>query len=171
MKCLVLSDTHDRVDVVKRILGKELPNVELILHAGDLVHPDSMRMFADVEVPVFYSMGNNEEGMEEELILAGQAMGIHVALDICTLTIAGKKVAMTHLPSTAEHLAQKHIYDIIIFGHTHRQKLVQKNPLIFNPGDVQGRFGDPAYAVLDTEAMAVRFETISPREKVFHFED
>ena len=69
------------------------------------------------------------------------------------LELDGKRIFMAHDPSFALRVAAFASYDAVFFGHTHiAEQQMQGSTLLANPGDLQGRYGSPSYAIYDTKA-------------------
>ena len=136
MKIGVLSDTHMRLpDEIPQEILKTLSNVDLIVHAGDIVTLEvleGLRQLGEVKA-VRGNMDSVElRGLlpEKEVIVAG-----------------GKKIGITH-GSGAPWGIEKRVrdlfddVDIIIYGHSHVAKNGQIGGIFFfNPGYGKSSFG------------------------------
>jgi uncharacterized protein len=118
----LISDTHG---LVRPDVFPALEGVGLILHAGDVGEAvlDELSAIAPVEA-VF---GNTDPTDDPRL---------KQAID---RTIGGLRVHVSHgheLGSpTPERLLAKYDADVIVYGHTHQQKVVETNGrLVINPG-------------------------------------
>jgi hypothetical protein len=118
----LISDTHG---LVRPDVFPALEGVGLILHAGDVGEAvlDELSAIAPVEA-VF---GNTDPTDDPRL---------KQAID---RTIGGLRVHVSHgheLGSpTPERLLVKYDADVIVYGHTHQQKVVEANGrLVINPG-------------------------------------
>lgn len=135
----LISDTHGliRPDVHTAFAG-----VDEILHAGDVGGPDildELRLIA----PVRAVRGNTDPV---------DAPALADALDI---TLGGVRVHVSHGHEVGrlspENLAARYDADIVIYGHTHRQRVDRIGErLIVNPGAAGPRRFDiePAVALL-----------------------
>ena len=133
MRIGLIADTHmpfrgatlwDEVDEVFR-------GVDLILHAGDIVHPvvlDRLEALA----PVLAARGNNDAGIEDRRILDLQWLELH-----------GQTLAVIHdtEPESQPIEVVRKLYlqgrhaDIIVTGHTHMERLdFREGVLQINPG-------------------------------------
>jgi uncharacterized protein len=145
MKVGLISDTHGRL---RPAVFERLAGVDVILHAGDVGPPDVLDEL-DALAPVHAVMGNTD--MHE---LRPRAH------DVLELELEGRKVVVLHghqLGSpTPEALRAAHAdADIIIYGHTHRQRVdTVDGCLIINPGAAgPARFDlKPTVAVLTLES-------------------
>jgi uncharacterized protein len=123
----LISDTHGlvRPDVVGALEG-----VELILHAGDVGEGvlDELATIAPIEAVY----GNTDPTDDPRLRQSIER------------TIGGLRVHVSHgheLGSpTPEKLLAKYDADVIVYGHTHQQKVVQVGErLVVNPGAAGAR--------------------------------
>lgn len=118
----LISDTHG---LVRPEVFPALAGVELILHAGD-VGEDVLEELAAI-APVLAVFGNTDP--REDVRLA----------ESIERTIEGVRIHVSHgheLGSpTPERLLAKYDADVIVYGHTHQQKVVEAGGrLVVNPG-------------------------------------
>jgi len=134
----LISDTHG---LVRPEVFTALDGVELILHAGDVGTGvlDELSTIAPIEAVY----GNTDSPDDPQL---------RQSID---QTIGGVRVHVSHgheLGSpTPERLLAKYDADVIVYGHTHQQKVLETNGrLVVNPGAAgQRRFRlKPSVAVL-----------------------
>ena len=136
VKVGVVSDTHldGFDDNLQKIIARHFSDVDLILHAGDLVELAALEIFSPKEVKaVCGNMDNRRvrEKLPEQLILE----------------INGFKFGLMHGWGSPWGLEEKILMrlgdvDCVVYGHTHKPANYQKNKvLFFNPGSaVQRRF-------------------------------
>jgi len=118
----LISDTHGlvRPDVFQALQG-----VELILHAGDV--GENVLEEPAVIAPVVAVYGNTDPTDDPRLMQSIER------------TIGGLRIHVSHgheLGSpTPERLLAKYDADVIVYGHTHQQKIVEiDGRLVVNPG-------------------------------------
>jgi len=141
MKIGVLSDTHDRLPVLRRAvtLFRRL-QVQAVFHAGDFVAPFAAQLLnpeALGGIPLHAVFGNND----------GERKGLKTILPNIvdgplTVKLAGKIIVMHHFIDwlKPEPIA---VADLIITGHTH--KIANENragKLFLNPGECGGWLTD-----------------------------
>ena len=118
----LISDTHGWLD--SRV-GEEFGGVDAILHAGDIGAPavvDALRGLA----PTYVVRGNNDRSAD---LLA---LPEHVDLEL-----GGTRVHLVHRPQDA----RPGDADIVVYGHTHRARVEQRDGVWWvNPG-AAGRRG------------------------------
>lgn len=129
MKILIISDTHGRRSSIVKVAEK-VGEVDMVIHLGDIAGDlDYVEEMFDCEIHMI--AGNNDFmcGLprEEEL------------------EIEGKKVFITHGhlhkvgfgTDDLYELAVRNGYDIVLYGHTHVQKVENHNGIyIANPGSL-----------------------------------
>ena len=147
MKIGLISDTHGQLRA--RVL-ELFEGVELILHAGDI---GDLNIITELEAlaPVHAVHGNTDDS--EIAARFGESV---------ELQIDGVRIGMTHghvLGSpTAPGLRRMFpTADVIVYGHTHMQRIDRGKPLIVNPGAAgPARFKlKPAVAVLELPELKV----------------
>ncbi len=138
----LISDTHG---LVRPGVHAALAGVELILHAGDVGGPEILEELS-LTAPVKAVCGNTDAPWEG---------GMEAALD---LVIGGLRVHVSHghelgRPRAAA-LAAAYDADVIVYGHTHVQKVERVGAtLIVNPGSAGPRRFEfmPSVALLTIE--------------------
>jgi putative phosphoesterase len=100
--------------------------VELILHAGDVGGPEILAELATI-APVRAVWGNTDDTSDPDLVAA-------LDLELGGLTVHVSHGHEVRRPSP-EVLAATYAADIVVYGHTHRQRVdVVDGRLIVNPG-------------------------------------
>jgi putative phosphoesterase len=121
----VISDTHGlvRPDALARLRG-----VDMIVHAGDIGHPDVLRALGAI-APVVAVRGNNDRGpwarqLRETTRIELAGARLYVVHDLATLRI----------DPAAEGI------DVVIAGHSHRPSITRRGGVTFlNPGSAGPR--------------------------------
>ena len=148
----VISDSHDNMDAIKKAVKFFNENdVELVIHAGDIVSPFTAEEFKRLRCDMLLIYGNNDgdklaigrnAAKYEKIILHGE---------MAEIELGGRTIAMTHYPHIAKALAYGEHYDLVCYGHNHtRAKEWVGRTLFLNPGEVMGRFGVSSCAIYDT---------------------
>jgi putative phosphoesterase len=153
MKVLIISDTHDHVADLRKVIAKTKDEVEAVVHCGDACAPFMYVHMADFAKPVHVVWGNtnDKEGAEEK---CPENVTIHG--DSARITFGDKRFFVNHYPDVARNAASEAVYDVICFGHTHvatEEKM--GTSLLINPGAVMSEThgGEPKfveYAIYDT---------------------
>jgi putative phosphoesterase len=138
----LISDTHG---LVRPEVFGALEGVELILHAGDVGDGVLDELAAIAPIEAVY--GNTDPVDDPRLAQSIER------------TIGGVRIHVSHgheLGSpTPERLMAKYDADVIVYGHTHQQKVIELNGrLVVNPGAAgQRRFKlKPSVALLTIES-------------------
>ena len=152
----IISDTHDNLPAVELAARRfKERNVEVILHAGDIVAPFVAPVLAKAGAKVYAVFGNNDgerAGLRKRFKEIGELKG-----DVAVVDLSGKKAAIYHgaEPAMSEALIGCGGYDIVALGHSHAP-LVEKRgrTLVINPGECCGYLsGKKTIAIVDTETM------------------
>ena len=150
MRVGVISDTHDNARNVARIVELlRAARVERVIHTGDITRPATLRLLAEIEVPVFGVFGNNDREREALAAVAAEH-GFELAEPPLALHWAGRRIAVVH-DRTAHPELDAGGLDVLLHGHDHRRSLERQNGvLVFNPGECAGWLeGRNAVGVLD----------------------
>ncbi len=137
----ILSDSHDNMPAIRTAV--KLFNerqVDLVIHAGDLVAPFTAREIKKLNCPYKIILGNND----------GEILGLfrvyegNVFHPPYQFKVNDKKVLVLHDPILLNTLKEIKVFDLIIYGHDH-QAAVTESPagqLIVNPGECGGWLTD-----------------------------
>jgi putative phosphoesterase len=134
LKIGVISDTHLKGcdDRLKRILDDHFRDVDLILHAGDIVDMSVLEAFKDKQV---MAVCGNMDPPSVRRVLP----------DRLFLDIGNHRVGLCHgwgSPYGLEEKIMREIgsVDCLIYGHTHRAAIIRRQGVVFfNPGSATDR--------------------------------
>jgi len=141
----VLSDTHfvdlkDGLVFLDSLLEKEFLGVDMILHAGDVVNPESLLAFEGI--PLYVVRGNMDPpvtGVPVKRIV--EAGGFRIGL------IHGWGAAQDIEARVLKEFAGERL-DCLVFGHSHNPVNVRRaGVLLFNPGSPTDRRWAPYHSV------------------------
>lgn len=129
MKIGVISDTHLNIpdDRLEKIVEGYFHDVDLILHAGDIVELDVLDVFRDKKV---YAVSGNMDHDSVRKVFPEKRI----------LEIEGRRIGLIHgwgSPFDLEEKIMREFEDVecIVYGHTHRaMNEVRDGILLFNPG-------------------------------------
>lgn len=144
----ILSDSHDNLTAMKRAV-KMFRNAGcgLVIHAGDFVAPFAARELAEAGCPVKAVYGNCD-GEKHGLNLALEPFGRIQAAPL-KFEHEGLRFAVVHLDSHAQTLISMGVYDVVVYGHTHRGEVRRAGKtLVINPGETGGWLYGKSTAVL-----------------------
>jgi putative phosphoesterase len=134
----ILADSHDNVVALRKAacLFRD-SGCELILHAGDFVAPFAARELGAGGCPVKAIFGNCD-GEKKGLKAALEAFG-RVREAPFVFVHRGIRFYLAHLDRAAEKAARSGVYDVVVYGHTHKPEVRRAGKtLVVNPGETGG---------------------------------
>jgi len=159
----IISDSHDHhANVSSALEIFDRHGVEYVLHGGDIVSPFTARAFSALKAKFIAVFGNNDG---EKLFLRSTIESFDGEIHAYCYKgeIGGKKVFMTHTHHDVEEVAASGMYDLLIYGHTHKQDIREVGKtLVVNPGESTDWItGQGHLVVLNTEDMSYEIEAIN----------
>ena len=137
MKIGIISDSHDHhKNVLKAVEVFSRHKVDYVFHAGDIISPFTAGAFAGVDGAKFIAVFGNNDG--EKLFLASTINDFagEIYERIYTGSVEGRRIFMTHTPDVLDDVVGSAHYDLVIYGHTHKQDIRKVGPtLVINPGE------------------------------------
>lgn len=131
MKIGIISDSHKKVGLTNdaiEFLKNE--NAEYLVHAGDLVIEDNLKLLKNSGLPYISVFGNNDAG------LLHLSQKYSIKKEPYYFMIEGYKFKLMHLP----FYMSGDDADVIIYGHLHEFEHEFKNGKLFlNPGELCAR--------------------------------
>jgi putative phosphoesterase len=148
----IISDTHDRLSMVRKALTlfKER-DITTLVHAGDFISPFVIPLFEGFHM---YGTFGNNDGEKKGLLTTFNTIRAVVTDIFCEVRIDNLNIAVTHghIPSLLELLLRSNQYDLIVYGHTHEPEIREGAPILINPGECCGYLSDRSTVVIfDTE--------------------
>ena len=125
----IISDTHDDIGLVKQVLERD--KIDYVIHLGDNFDDVSRILSEYPDLKLFYIKGNHDD----EMVTPAETL-----FEIC-----GLKIYATHghlFDSKMDHsgIIERGMSfgaDIVLFGHSHIQKVFEKDGvLVINPGSL-----------------------------------
>ena len=144
----VISDTHG---LLRPEAFRALKNSHLIIHAGDIGHPDILTQLNTL-APVLAVKGNNDRGAWADSLPETESTTIHGRHIFVIHDIKQFKTDPIHSPFT-----------IVISGHSHKPTVTERNNILFlNPGSAgPRRFSLPiSLARIDIEGLTLSHQFI-----------
>ena len=156
MKLGILSDSHDNLPMVELAVRRfQQEELAMVIHAGDFVAPFAVAPLAALECPVVAVLGNND----------GEKIGLQRKFDdgigelhpqLADVEVGGRRIAAMHYPEMADAIAPSGLYDLVIYGHTHRVDIRPGDSLVINPGEVGGWItGRSTVAIVELDDLSV----------------
>jgi uncharacterized protein len=163
MKIGIISDSHDHIKNLRKAI-EDLKNagVGLVIHCGDFCAPFVLDELDTLGVGVHGVFGNVDGDKFSMQKKAPALNNIVLHGELLEIDVEGVKIAANHYPAIADGLARSGKYDLVCYGHTHKRDLQTiGTSLLLNPGDIMGRFGNPSYAIFDTETREVELKNLN----------
>jgi len=159
----VMSDSHDNLSAIRKAV--ELFNeeeVELVIHAGDIISPFTIREFGKLKCPLKAVTGNNDGDLptlKKHFSGKGEITAFFLSIEL-----DGRKIAVNHghYPEILEAVISSKKYDIVIYGHTHEYVNEKRGEtLVLNPGESCGYLtGKMTVALLDVKKVSAEIITL-----------
>lgn len=161
MKIAVLSDCHDRLENLEKVLASA-EEAEVALFCGDYCAPFTLKALAEgFDGPVHSVFGNNDGDAFLLLAVAQKAGNVTLHQPMADLDLDGRRIAVVHYPEFGEALALSGKYDAVFSGHNHTAEANTLGSTLWaNPGEVMGRFGKPSFGIYDTSTNAFEIHAI-----------
>jgi len=159
----IIADTHDNMSAIREAVEFfNSQDVEMVVHAGDLISPFTAREFKKLNSGLIAVFGNNEgerEGLKKKFSEIGTELK-----DLHEFEHSGRRIFLYH--GTYEEIvsiaARSGLYDVVVRGHTHKAGIERnENCLIINPGECCGYLsGKRTVALLNLEKMEAEIHEI-----------
>ena len=154
MYIAIISDTHDNIPNIKKVLDYCSENkIEKMIHCGDLATIETLDFINDnFNGEIFFAFGNMDQGhVATYNFKHDQYKQTNIFPDFGHAEIDGKKVAFVHFPEVAKQLCESGEYDFVFYGHTHKPwEETINNCKMLNPGNVANQYYSPTFAVWNT---------------------
>ena len=138
MKIGIMSDTHDNTPaIVWMIEYLNDHQIEICLHAGDMINPGILHRFRDhFKGQLHFVFGNNDGERSLATSRSLEAKNLNCHLLEMRLEFAGRKIFMNHYSTLSESIARSGEFEICIGGHDHEYRVTKYQKSIFiNPGN------------------------------------
>ncbi len=143
---MIISDSHDNMEKIQRAIEiARKNNVTRVIHLGDFVSPFAILPFLNEKWEFNGIFGNNDG---EKLFLQKRSNG-RIKNSPSWLNVEGKKIYLMHEPRSLYPAIKSGLYDLVLFGHTHRLILKKYGrTIVINPGESCGYLTGKATCVL-----------------------
>jgi putative phosphoesterase len=130
----IVSDTHDNRECIIRAVSLfNRYECGLVVHAGDIVAPFTVREFERLEGRFIGVYGNND-GEREGLSVQFSPLG-EIHEPPYEFIYSGRRFVVMHSPKNLDLFLHREDIDVIIYGHTHKVEIRRGRPLVVNPGE------------------------------------
>jgi putative phosphoesterase len=142
----IISDTHNYHHHVRRAIEIfRAQGVSCILHAGDITACSTASLLAELSGSRLIAVFGNCDTERMSLRSTIEALGGEAHDRTYDGQVDGKAIYMTHIPHGINQVVAGGTYDLVIYGHTHRQDIRRVGKtLIVNPGAEQAVIVDLA---------------------------
>jgi putative phosphoesterase len=157
----ILSDSHDNRETLRKAVNIfNHQRCDLVLHAGDLVAPFAAAELEALSCPVKAVFGNCD-GETAGLTNTIRSFG-KIKEPPFVFRFQGLEFLMIHTQFSLDKFIRSDLYDVIVYGHTHRPEIRQEGrSLVINPGETGGWVtGISSAALLDMETLSARIVTL-----------
>ncbi len=165
----LMSDSHDNFPgLMEAVEIFKKRNVEMILHAGDVIAPGMCYAFEGWERELKLVYGNND-GDRTGLKRDFARVGGEFLDDFGEIEAEGRRIALLHgtYEPLVRGLVKSGLYDVVVRGHDHHVNVVPGRTLMINPGEVWGHFtGRKTVAILDTKSLATEIVGMGSRPSI-----
>jgi putative phosphoesterase len=164
MKICILSDSHDNHDLLEAAVAAAVAEgVEAVVHCGDVVSANALKMAGNHHIPTHVIHGNNSGDLFALAKYSSDPSNqcLYYGQD-ASLTLHGKRIFLVHYPHYAHAMACTGDYDLVCCGHSHKTEISEYKTVkgtsswCVNPGSVGGVGAPATYMIGDLETM--RFE-------------
>lgn len=155
---IVISDTHNNIDYLKKVEARH-GRAEALIHCGDVTDFALLDVMSGISDSIYLVKGNGDI-IDENAILHIRKNGVLFSHPPFEFSIENYgHFAIMHEPYFIEEYATKEHINYIIHGHTHRAFIEKKgNKWLFNPGALS-TFLNPKPSYI----------TLSPTPQLHHF--
>jgi putative phosphoesterase len=164
MRVFVLSDIHDQSQHLRQLLRAAAPlKPDALVLCGDISRPATLAQCRLPGARLSYCLGNCDHDWAEGLRQEGLAMNASGFEAVGKLALPqGQSLAFCHFPSMARDLALRGAHQAVFYGHSHRPaaeriRVGDRDVLLANPGDVQGRYGLVSGLLFDSVDQSFRW--------------
>ena len=121
MKICILSDSHDRAEMLAQAVGEAAAQgAEAVIHCGDLIGAQTLRLATKIGLPLHLIHGNNV-GDPVALNRTMRESGglIQYYGPDARIELGGRRIFIVHYPEYAHALACTGDWDLVCCGHSH----------------------------------------------------
>ncbi|MCW5611094.1 MAG: metallophosphoesterase family protein [Rubrivivax sp.] len=180
MKVCIVSDSHDRADVLAQAIGEARAlGAQAVIHCGDLIGAQTILAGLAHGLPVHLIHGNNvgdTQALHWQMrksrdARAGGTMGeLHYHGGEAQLELAGRRIFVVHYDHHGYAMACTGDWDLVCCGHSHRAEVRRVTDVkggqswLVNPGTVAGLAAPCTWVMADLASMSFEVRELgSPR--------
>ena len=169
MKICIVSDSHDRGPMLaSAIAAAKAEGAQAAIHCGDLIGVNTVKASLKLGLPLHVIHGNNLGDLVALAQVACNSDGqlFYHGRD-AMLTLAGRRIFVTHYPHYGRGMACTGDYDLVCCGHSHEPLIAEQANVkggqtwLVNPGTVAGLGASAATWILgDLATMTFELRTV-----------
>lgn len=161
MKVCIVSDSHDQTGFLETAVREAVAaGAEAVLHCGDVVNPETLRVIMPFDLPVHVIHGNNSGNLAQMTRIASEeSSNLHYYGHDAGFELAGKRIYLVHFPDYANSMSTTGEWDLVCCGHSHKTEVRSVENRagtithLVNPGTVGGIMAPATWILGDLEAM------------------
>lgn len=161
MKIGIVSDSHDRADLLAQAVGAAgQEGASVIVHCGDVIGAQTLRLAMRAGIPMHVIHGNNlGDSVAMHALAQGSGGLLRYYGPDARLELQGRKVFLVHYPEYGYALACTGDWDLVCCGHSHQADIRPVATVkgtqtwMVNPGTVAGLAAPPTWVIGDLDAM------------------
>ena len=171
MKICIVSDSHDRADVLAQAVGEgRAAGAEAVIHCGDLIGAQTILAALEHGLPVHLIHGNNLGDAQATHWQARKSAAaaakdgttgvLHYHGAEARIELAGRRIFVVHFDHYGYAMACTGEWDVVFCGHSHRAEARRVPDVrggrswLVNPGTVAGLAAPRTWILADLAAMS-----------------
>jgi putative phosphoesterase len=178
MKVCVVSDSHDRADVLAQAVGEgRAAGAEAVIHCGDLIGAQTILSALEHGLPVHLIHGNNlgdaqathwQARKSADAAARGAGGVLHYHGAEARLELGGRRIFVVHYDHYGYAMACTGEWDVVCCGHSHRAEARRvadvkgRTSWLVNPGTVAGLAAPHTWILADLAAMSFEVRELAP---------
>ncbi len=163
MKVCIVSDSHDRADVLAQAVGEgKAAGAEAVIHCGDLIGAQTLLAALDHGLPTHLIHGNNVGDTQALFRLTYRSdvgAKVHYHGAEAQIELGGRRICIVHWDHHGYAMACTGDWDLVCCGHSHRAEARRVANVkggtswLVNPGTVAGLAAPCTWMLADLAAM------------------
>lgn len=152
---LIISDTHNNIVNLEKVLLNYGEAADFLIHCGDVNDEETLDyLVQNFKKDIYLVWGNTDVELtfkKWDLIYSAEMARLHFFKESGHFKIKNYKVAISHYPELAERMQLQN--DYTFYGHSHRPDLreVNNKNWLVNPGNVAGLYQRASFALWNVE--------------------
>lgn len=154
MLIAAISDTHDNlvnIDIALAEINRR--EITHLIHCGDTSTFDTLAyIHTHFQGKIYTTLGNDEKSPETRVRDARTLSRCTQFESVGEVSLANTTIGFVHYPEAANLLARSGVYNIVLYGHTHKPwKESVGTCMLLNPGNIAGLYYPPSFAIINLQ--------------------